>query len=167
MEKQLLLKRIQYSIPSTSLAWAGNIRDHLVTEQLPLMRVQIDFEKGELELEGDWYFLMMANAYLDESWLPFHRDRVLVKTAVYPAFSIDLNDPESDGLIFPLEGTLQDGSCLSGCSGLLVLESTRITNGVVRNQWNITCYLYDSHFDEGEIKFQMPLYISEGNKNYN
>ena len=167
MEKQLLLKRIQYSIPSSSLTLAGNTRSHLVNEQLPLMKVQIDFEKGALQLEGDWYFLMVANAYHDESWLTFHRDRVLVKTAIYPAFSIDLNDSACDGLIFPLEGTLEDGSSLSDYSGLLVLESTRISDGVIRNQWNITCYLYDSHFDESEIKFQFPVYIGEGNKNYN
>lgn len=167
MEKQLPLKRIQYSIPSFSLALAGNIRSHLVTEQLPLMKIQIDFEKGELQMEGDWYFLMKANAYHNESLLTFHRNRVLVKTSVYPALSIDLNDPESDGLIFPLEGTIQDGSCLNGCSGLLVLESTGISNGVIRKQWNITCYLYDSHFDESEIKFQLPVYIGQGNKNYN
>ncbi len=167
MEKQLLLKRIQYSIPSTSVALAGNIRSHSVPEHLPLMKVQIDFEKGELELEGDWYFMMFANTYHDESWLQFHRDRVLVKTDIYPAISIDLNDPESDGLIFPLEGTLNDGSCLSGCSGLLVLENAGISNGFISNQWNISFYLYDSQFDDGEIKFQLPVYISAVNKNYN
>ena len=99
MEKQLLLKRIQYSIPSTSVALAGNIRSHSVPEHLPLMKVQIDFEKGELELEGDWYFMMFANTYHDESWLQFHRDRVLVKTDIYPAISIDLNDIWKKSLI--------------------------------------------------------------------
>jgi len=71
---------------------------------------------------------------------------------IYPACAINLNDTESEGLVFPLEGRINDGHFSSSCTGLLVVD--RIIGG----QWTISIYLYDARFDDCEIKFKFPLY---------
>jgi hypothetical protein len=158
MKGQLLLKQIEYFIPASSLAMAGLNENHIAAEHLPLMKVNIDFENGVFRLEGDWQFMMASNKYNEASSFSYHRERVKIETAVYPAFAINLNDPYCDGLVLPLEGSIKDGNYLGSCSGLLVIDNVRRSNGLISNQWNISFYLYDLQFEYCEIKFIIPVY---------
>lgn len=167
MKKPILLKQFRYSIPPSVIALAGIKKNHIVAEHLPLMKVAVDFENGNLKLEGDWHFMMASNKYNEAGWSDYHRGRVQIETAIYASLAIDLNDPENEGLAFSLEGTIKDGNCLGSCSGLLVLDNARGLNGLISDQWNISFYLYDLQFNDCEIKFKLPVYTATDNKNSN
>jgi hypothetical protein len=166
MKHLLLLKRFEYIIPASAFALAFVNKNHAVGEHLPLMKVNIDFENGNLKLEGDWQFMMASNKHNEPGWFTSHRDRVKIETAIYPALPINLTDHKSDGLVFPLEGSIKDGDCFSSCSGLLVIDNVRGYNGLISDKWNISFYLYDLQFD-CEIKFKLPLYSLPGDRDNN
>lgn len=161
MKKQLLLKQFEYSIPYSALVAAGVKSNHFFAEHLPLMKVTVDFENGKLKLDGDWRFMLAANKHNEASRFGCDRDRVKIETAIYPACVINLNDPYSNGLMFPLEGNINDGNSLSTASGLLILDNVTAGNGLMSNQWNTSFYIYDAAYNDCEIKFQLPVYIVE------
>jgi hypothetical protein len=167
MKEELLLKEFQYTIPASLLAFKGVKNNYLVAEHLPLMQVTVNFEEGELKLEGDWRFMMAANRHNEPGWLIYHRERVEIETAIYSSLVIDLNDRYTDGLVFPLEGSIQDGDSLHSCSGLLVTDNVRGSDGLIGNQWNISFYLYDAQFDDCKIKFKLSIYQTSLNENNN
>ena len=158
MKKQLLLKKFEYTIPASAFALAVVNRKYIAPAHLPLMKVMIDFENGQLKLEGDWQFIMAANKHNDANCPGFHRERVKIETAFYSGLTLNLNDPYSDGLVLPLEGSITDRSFVNLCTGLLVIDNVRGSNGLISDQWAISFYLYDTQFDTGEIKFKLPLY---------
>src|SRR4030095_16281856 len=143
MDKPLLLKRLEYAIPASTTALAEIRQGHVITEQSRLLKVNIDFEKALLKLEGDWQLIIASNNYHEKSWLSYHKDRVKIKTSIYPETVIDLNDPKFDGLVFVLEGNIKEGKNKGNCSGLLVVENSRVDHGSLCDHWNITSYLYD------------------------
>ena len=168
MGKQILLKQFEYAIPASALALAGIKGKHIVAEHLALMKVNIDFENGTLALEGDWQFLMASNKHNEASWFRHRRERVKIETSLYPAFAINLNDEESDGLMCPLQGSIKDGNCIAECSGLLIVDNVRTHSGFLSNQWNISFYIYDMLFDKCEIRFTLPVFFIQGiNSNFN
>lgn len=167
MDKPIFLKRLEYAIPATADALAEISPGRVVTEQAPLMKVNIDFEKSILKLEGDWQLIIASNNYHEKSWLSYHRERVKIKTSIYPGAVINLNDPKFDGLVFVLEGSIKDGKVKGSCSGILVVENTRANNGSLSDHWNVIFYLYDLQFDEWEIKFKLPVYINKLNESNN
>ena len=167
MKKQLLLKQFSYSIPASAFVWSGLRKNYFVAEHLPLVKVAIDFENGNLKFDGDWQFMMASNKHNELSWFTYHRGRVKIETAVYPAMTINLDDPFSDGLVFPLEGSIKDGNNLGPCSGLLIIDNIRGSNGLITSQWNISLYLYDAQFNDCEIKFKLPVYIRRINSYLN
>jgi hypothetical protein len=104
MKQQKLLKRFEYSIPPSAIVSADVKKDHIAAEHLPLMKVAIDFENGNLKLEGYWHFLTASNVDNEANTFTYHRDRVQIETDIYPSLVVNLNDVKSDGLLFPLEG---------------------------------------------------------------
>lgn len=158
MKKQLLLKKFEYVIPASALSLAVVNRKYIPPAHLPLMKVIIDFENGQLKLEGDWQFMMTANKHNDANCLSFHRERVKIETSIYSKLVLDLDDPYSDGLVLPLEGSINDRSFASPCTGLLVIDNAGDSNRLISDQWAISFYLYDIQFDNSEIKFRLPLY---------
>lgn len=158
MEKQLLLRKFEYVIPASALSLAAINRNYVTSTHLPLMKVIIDFENAHLKLEGDWQFMMAANKHNDANCLKFHRERVKIETAIYSKLILNLDDPYSDGLVLPLEGSINDRSLVSPCTGLLVIDNARGSNRLLSGQWAISFYLYDIQFDNSEIKFRLPLY---------
>jgi hypothetical protein len=142
-------------------------KNHIVAKHLPLMKVVIDFENGNLKLEGDWQFMVASNKNNELGWLTYHGERVKLETDVSSSFAINLEDPRSDGLIFPLEGSIRDGNSLGLCSGLLVLDNVRDSYGLISDQWNISFYLYDSRADDCEIHFKLPVYLGSFNGAFN
>ena len=167
MKKPVLLKRFEYSILPSVVALAGVNKNYIVAEHLPLMKVTIDFENGKLNLEGDWHFMMASNTHSEPNWCDYHKGRVQIETGLTDSFTINLIDPRNDGFMFPMEGSIKDGNYLGSCSGLLVLDNVRALNGLISDHWNISFYLYDLQFNDCEIRFKLPIFITEadGNKN--
>jgi hypothetical protein len=142
-------------------------KNHIVAEHLPLMKVVIDFENGNLKLEGDWLFLMASNKYNEVRCSHNHRERVQIEATIYASAPINLDDTENNALVFPLEGTIKDADYLTACSGLLILDSVPGFHKSTGSQWNTSFYLYDLQFDNCEIKFKLPIYTTICDKNSN
>jgi hypothetical protein len=167
MKKQILLRQFEYAIPPSVISFAGVKNNHIVAEHLSLMKVVIDFENGNLNLEGNWNFMVASNTHNRVNWLNYHRERVHIETTIYDSWEINLNDPQSDGLVFHLEGIIKDGNYLDPCSGLVVLDNIRTSNRVMSDQWNICLYLYDLHSFDCEIKFKLPINLFTVNEKLN
>ena len=167
MKKPILLKRFGYSIPPSAVALVGVKKNHIVAEHLPLMKVAIDFENGNLKLEGDWHFMMASNKYNEARCFNNHRERIKVETTIHASLPINLNEPGNDVLVFPLDGTIKDADYLTACSGLLILDSVPGPDKCTGFQWNISFYLYDHQFDDCEIKFKLPVYTTTSKENRN
>jgi hypothetical protein len=160
MKKPILLKQFKYSIPPSVIALTGVEKNYAVAEHLPLMKVAIDFENGNLELEGDWHFMMASNKYNEAGGSDYHKGRVQIETAIYASSPINLDDPENHGLVFPLDGTIKDSNYLTACSGLLILDSVPGFHKRTGSQWNISFYIYDLQHDNCEIKFKLPIFMA-------
>jgi len=107
MKEPMFLKRFGYTIPSSVVALMAIKKNHMVAEHLPLMKVVIDFENGNLKLEGDWLFLMASNKYNEVRCSYHHRERVQIEATIYASAPINLDDTENNALVFPLEGTIK------------------------------------------------------------
>ena len=167
MKEPMFLKQFGYSIPPSVVALMGVKKNNIVAEHLPLMKVLIDFEYGNLKLEGDWHFLMGSNKHNEARCFSNHRERVQIETTIHASAPINLDETENNGLIFPLDGTIKDGDYLTACSGLLILDSVPGSDKLTGSQWNISFYLYDLQFDNCEIKFRLPVYTTISNKSSN
>lgn len=137
---------------------------HHFSTHLPLAEIKFDFENGIFILEGDWHFMMAANRHAEQSWFACHRERVKIETSIFPSEVIDLADARNDGLAFALEGTLKDGTYLSNCTGLLILENTKRRNEFAGLEWNLIFYLYDAMNNECEIRMKLPVYAVSENE---
>lgn len=157
MSPQTILKQLDYTIPVSSMALGLLPANQAYAWHLPLMKLHVDFEKGTLLLEGDWAYLVLSNSHNDTQYFYRGRGRVQIETAIYSLQPINLNDPESDGLMLPLEGTIKDGLSTGSCSGLLIIDNDRSPQGLMGNNWVVHLYLYDPQFNDTEIKCKFSL----------
>jgi hypothetical protein len=133
----------------------------------PLLNVVIDFEKGDLTLDGCYAFVM---AFSQQD--PWHRrrpktERLKINVALDPACTIDFHDPLSNGTVCTLKGIISDEHGKSLCSGLLVIDTLGEKVGLYQEQWNIKFFLYDIQFDNCELQFKLPLFLHAFNDNDN
>ncbi|HXB06738.1 MAG TPA: hypothetical protein VNW04_06475 [Puia sp.] len=108
--------------------------------------LDIDFERRNLALQGEG---------------------IKVKTTIYPGVGVDLSDKMSDGLVFSLEGVLEDGKTVNACSGLLVLYCSPEWKDSNATDWHLAIYLYDDYDDEREIKLNLTMWPLAGNPELN
>ena len=167
MNTEILLRQYEYSIfPSALiLATIGTNHVHNFSENRPLADVKLDFEKQSFFLECDWNFIIASNKHAEQSWFDCHNERIRVNASICPCQVIDLTDEKNDGLVFALDGTLTDEDSISVCSGLLVLDNVKRTNGAMTDEWSFTFYIYDAGNDDCEIRLKLPLYaVAAGGK---
>jgi len=168
MQTQNTLSNFEYVvIPSVSMVSFVKTARHPVAGHLPLMMVKINFKDGKLILEGDWHFLVASNRQANPYWFSLHSGRVGIEADIYPAGVVDLDDHNNDGLVFPVEGIIKDGSSSNSCSGLIMLDRIKTMTEVSTHEWNISFYLYDYEVDNCEIKFKLPVYTTSDNWNNN
>lgn len=101
------------------------------------VHIDIDFEAKNLALEGEG---------------------IKVRTSIYPGFGVDLSDNTGDGLVFSLEGILEDNKTINSCSGLLVLYSTMERKDQNTRDWRLALYLYDDYNSSREIKLNLAMW---------
>jgi hypothetical protein len=169
MKHPILLKRFEYSIPDSDTTANGT--DHTDRSpfemHLPLVKVNIDFEKSNLSLEGNGLFIM-DHTRKPKPPMPISGDgRVRVKAIIHPGFSVDLSDFSAEGLVFSLDGIIDDGKSIHTCSGLLVLDKTISRDMPGSWEWYLTVYIYDDYSDEREIKLKLTMYSISENANLN
>jgi hypothetical protein len=61
--------------------------------------IEIDFEKRNLALKGEG---------------------IKISTTIHSGYSVDLSDKTNDGLVFSLDGVLEDGKTINTCSVILL-----------------------------------------------
>jgi hypothetical protein len=161
----MILSQYEYSIPASPLVLTGLKKSNSFSEQKSLIKIRIDFVEGKFRLDGDWQFMMTSNKNNESIWLSCHRERVTIATDIYPTLAINLEEPDIDGVLFSLQGSIADDNSISFCSGLLAIDNVHNGNDFVKDQWNISFYLYDSRFEDCEISFKLPVYVDK-NKSY-
>jgi hypothetical protein len=167
MENSNRLRRFQYSVSSSALAVLEENLPEQHSDRRPLLNVVIDFEKGDLSLDGCYAFIMAFN---QQDRLQRRRpkaERLKIHAALHPACSLDLHDPLSNGTVCTLKGIISDEHCRSLCSGLLVIDTMGEKLGLYQEQWNIKFFLYDIQFDNCELQFKLPLFLHAFNDNDN
>jgi len=60
MKQQEILRQFACSIPASAYILAELKLDE-IAEHIPLLNVNIDFENGNLKIEGDWHYMMASN----------------------------------------------------------------------------------------------------------
>jgi hypothetical protein len=134
MKQHIPLKRFEYCT-----AEQGATADNRVN-------FEIDFEKGNLALEGEG---------------------IKIKTTIYPGFSVDLSDKTNDELVFSLQGIMEDGKTINSCSGLLVLYCSTEKKARADVDWRVAVYLYDDYEGDREIKLNLTMSLLTGNPELN
>jgi hypothetical protein len=172
MKQKLPLKTFEYSVVPSQIAMPKakakakvKMKENYVPiHQLPLLSIRADFEKGVLQTEGDWQYMVASNKDAEKHWYSFHKGRIKVQASFCRGLMINLDDHSSDGMVFPFKGTIDDGDNVSSCSGLLVINND---DHIVNDQWSIVLYLYDYLFDSCEIIFKVPVYARSMNAELN
>jgi hypothetical protein len=168
MNPSFLLKEFEYSVPVSALSLERKKPDDGQADQVPLLRLNIDFEKAILKLEADWQFLVSINQYYDEKWLGYHQQRIKLDMDIYPPMHIpDLSLGESDGLIMTLDGIMKDGMNVNTCSGLIVLDKMGGTKTETTERWILSIYLYDFESEAFEVRLRLPVIVDKYNGAYN
>ena len=165
MKTTTLLQRFEFAImPAASLVSLYENENYPVSDHLPLMRVNIDFAKGRLLLDGEWQFLVSANIRARSGWFSYHKGRVTVDVSLFHSSVIDLSDPFSNGIVLTADGLINDGSSINSCSGMVVLDKLTTPKKSGYHGWDVTFYLYVYQEDKCEIKFKLPLYLNPVNE---
>ncbi|HXB45741.1 MAG TPA: hypothetical protein VNV85_16855 [Puia sp.] len=155
-----LLKRLEYCIPgsNTRANDRSNKRRRSLAMHVPLVKVNIDFVKKNLSLEGNSLVMVTPVGNSELTISACDNKRIKVKASFYSSFNIDLSDLSNDGLVFPLQGIIEDDKGINSCSGLLALDCASTNNWPRGNEWQLTIYFYDDFNDEREIKLKLTMY---------
>ena len=167
MSNTNMLRQFHYSVASSALAISEEKYLNQRADHRPLLNVAIDFERGDLTLDGCYAFMMAFNQQDQLHRCRSKAGRLKINVVLHPACTLDLHDPLSNGTVCTLKGIISDESCKSLCSGLLVIDTIGEKVGLYKEQWNIGLFLYDIQFDNCELHFKLPLFLHAFNDNYN
>jgi hypothetical protein len=134
MKQPIPLKRFEYCTAEQSATAYNKVN------------FEIDFEKGNLAIEGEG---------------------IKVKTTIYSGFCSNLSDKTDDELVFSLQGIMEDGKTINSCSGLLVLYSATKRRARAGTDWRVVIYLYDDYDGDREIKLNLTMSLLAGNPELN
>jgi hypothetical protein len=157
MNKLSLLKKFEYSLPASTVTVFDKQQTNGVAKHASLFKLRIDFVAGVLNFEGYRKYITITNFHEKSYLVNSNSDRLKIETVISPATTINLNEPETDGMIFPMQGLIENANCLVPCAGFLMLDKTRAGNKYLKELWNISCYIYDNQFTDFEINFKLPI----------
>ncbi len=163
MTPQLPLQQITYLVPFSTQAMDFMEGKKVYPKHLPLLNITIDFEKGTLNLEGDWQYIMYLNGHSKHDWFTKSRERVQIAMNIRKQLPVDLAEISDEGLLLPLNGMLTDHFGAGNCTGLLVIDTVGMYSGAVNNDWDISLYLYDRQQNNMEFKIKVPLLTAAAN----
>lgn len=161
MKQMLPLRTIEYSVPIAARSTRHVAADGELGPEQPtnLLYVQIDFQSGQLQLEGNWQFIMSSNSKSEKHWFGLHQERIRFNAAVFPGQAIDLGEAKT-GAAFAVEGILSDGNNETEYTGLLLLDPVKSSKTPGAVCWKLNLYLYNSESDDCEIKLGWMFYPS-------
>ncbi len=86
---------------------------------------------------------------------------------IYCGLDINLSGSSNEGLVFLLEGVMDDGYSKNPCSGLIVIDARSNRYESEGKEWELRVYLYDSNNDDREVKIDMMMYSISPNAELN
>ncbi|HEY4108135.1 hypothetical protein [Puia sp.] len=155
MKQTIPVKRLEYFIPETA---APNSN---------MTNVNIDFEKGNLSLEGDSQLMVTDTGRSRLARSTFSKGRIKVNAQIFPGVKVHLSDISNGELVFSLEGKLEDGKSINSCSGLLVLNNKADSKEQGIEKWHLAVYLYDDFNERREIKLILTMHYVKENAELN
>ncbi|HXB29581.1 MAG TPA: hypothetical protein VNW49_07170 [Puia sp.] len=169
MKQPVYLKSFEYSIPVSEKGFHHrNIpyRDYLKM-RLPLVKVNIDFVNKRLFLEGNGVLANTLSSKTELTGFDFEKERIKVNAKIYCGLDINLSGSSNEGLVFLLEGVMDDGYSKNPCSGLIVIDARSNRYESEGKEWELRVYLYDSNNDDREVKIDMMMYSISPNAELN
>jgi hypothetical protein len=157
MNKLSLLKKFEYSLPASTVTVFDKQQTNGVAKHASLFKLRIDFVAGVLNFEGYRKYITITNFHEKSYLVNSISERLKIEMMISPATAINLNEPETDGMIFPMEGLIENANCLIPCAGFLMLDRVGIGRKYPEDLWNISCYIYDIQFTDFEINFKLPI----------
>jgi hypothetical protein len=143
----------------------GNAGLKLNTENpLPFLEAKVDLAAGKLSLQADSRFIFRSAENRKRKQPTVQADQVYIQMDIQPTAIIDLNDHSNNGRMFSLEGIITDASLVDSCIGAIILK-TKSPKQQDSNHWLLEIYVYDNAAYYGEIKFDLPLYLTKEWKN--
>ncbi len=169
MIHQSLLHQFDYSIPASSETYAGPLKGcgKNLAGHLPLLKMKINFSTGTMSIEADWRFIAREELLHNSGLFTNYRERIMIQGIINSSIEINLAENNCDGLLFPIEGKLNDGSIICTCTGLIILEAARNNNFKSFTKWMLNIYLYDALVENFEIKLKLPLFYASASSHNN
>src|ERR1700681_4658952 len=108
MIKQSLLKEFEYSIPTSTVPVFDKLQTNGAAKHSSLFKLKIDFVAGNLNLEGYRNYMTITNFHEGSYLINTKSGKLKIETVIYPATTINLDEPETDGMIFLIEGHIKN-----------------------------------------------------------
>lgn len=159
MKQMLPLRTIEYNVPLPAKSTRHVGAEGEIGHEQPtsLLNAHIDFQSGQLKLDGNWKFIMSSNSQAEKKWFTLHREWVHLNATIYPGQAVDLADAKA-GAAFAVEGFLSDGDTEAEYTGLLLLDPAKVNKVPGLQCWKLSLYLYNTESDECEIKLSWVFY---------
>jgi hypothetical protein len=169
MKHPVYLKSFEYSVPVSEKGFhhRGNPYRDSLKMRLPLVKVNIDFVNKSLFLEGNGVLVKTLSSKTERTGFDFEQDRIKVYAKIYCGLDINLSGSSNEGLVFLLEGVMDDGESKNPCSGLIVIDSRSNRQESEEKEWDLRVYLYDNNNDNREVKIDMMMYSLSKNAELN
>jgi hypothetical protein len=120
-----------------------------------------------LFLEGNGILAKTFSSKTELTGFDFEKERIKVNAKIYCGLDINLTGSSNEGLVFLLEGVMDDGESKNPCSGLIVIDSKSNRHESEVKEWDLRVYLYDCNDDDREIKIDMMMYSLSQNAELN
>lgn len=169
MTQPHLLHQFEYTVPPSSLSISGPAQRSFkaMADHANLLRVIVDFEAGEVIIEGDRKFILQTSAGNRDNVLSSSTERIIIQANLSSFKPLDLDDVNSVAFIFPLDGCIEDGDTVRTCTGMVAVDHVlNDLNNEIQNSF-ISIYIYDMESDDNEIMFRFPAYPGNINCNSN
>jgi hypothetical protein len=159
MKQTVYLKSFEYSIPTPVKNFndRNNPYGNHLEMNLSLVKVNIDFVNKRLFLEGNGIQAKTLSSKTEPTRFDFEKERIKVNAKIYCGLDINLSGSSDEGLVFLLEGIINDGESKNPCSGLLVIDSRSNRFESEGKEWDLRVFLYDTSNDEREIKLDLMM----------
>jgi hypothetical protein len=119
---------------------------------LPLMQVQIDFDKKTLQAVGDWQYLLQISRNKLPNCIKMKRARVDFNLSISSSPTTDEQEPGKS--IFLLKGNIADEWGKTACTGILMVAKNNHYPATSAN-WIVSCWLNESLQQGCDIKFKL------------
>jgi hypothetical protein len=157
MKQPVFLKSFEYSIPALGKDFnhSGNMYRDYLEEHLPLVKVNIDFENKYLFIEGNGDLAKTLTKKVGLTRFDFDNKRIKVNANIYCGLSINLTASNEEGLVYILEGVIDDGEYKYPCTGLLIIDNRATSQQSGDDEWDLRVHLFDSANEEKEINIDL------------